>query len=246
MMLVLVDRRRHRRQRRQKYLRRALGASAAHSRLSTWRRSDERRENARRHTSHVCDFATHRHRHQPQQQQQQQQPPPQKHSSMSLNVALVSRAALSRSNACQLGRNVVSMATADSTMLVAKRALGLLPADNAVPSVPSAAAANPSEGTANPRPNLHGAVFVADEQSAGVGRRGRSWQSGRGSRVCISRLFGRMATQSAFRTAIKLNFATPLAVVEALHAVGVAGARVKWPNDAWVDGRKICGMLGGQ
>lgn len=160
---------------------------------------------------------------------------------MSLNVALVTRATAA---AQQLGRTVVSMATADSTMLVAKRALGLIPAADAADTPnPSAnpSSANPS---ANPRPNLHGTVFVADEQSAGVGRRGRGWQSGRGSGLYFTFVWSHGdAVGDAFRTAVKLNFATPLAVVEALHALGVAQARVKWPNDAWVDGRKICGML---
>jgi BirA family biotin operon repressor/biotin-[acetyl-CoA-carboxylase] ligase len=158
---------------------------------------------------------------------------------MSLNVALVTRAAAARAAAAtwQLGRHVVAMATADSTMLVAKRALGLLP-----PTAADAESSTDNPST-NPRPaNLHGTVFVADEQSAGVGRRGRSWQSGRGSGLYFTFVWSH-GDSEPFRTAVMLNFATPLAVVEALHAVGVGAAQVKWPNDAWVDGRKICGML---
>lgn len=116
-------------------------------------------------------------------------------------------------------------------MLVAKRALGLLPVVDSEAEL------------SKKRIFLHGAVFVADEQSSGVGRRGRSWVSGRGSGLYFTFVWSHGLVADAFRTAVLLNFATPLAVVEALHAVGVAGARVKWPNDVWVGSRKICGML---
>jgi BirA family biotin operon repressor/biotin-[acetyl-CoA-carboxylase] ligase len=120
-----------------------------------------------------------------------------------------------------LGRRIVALASVDSTMLEAKRAI-----------------AAESESSL-----LLGTVFVADEQTAGVGRRGRSWQSTRDAGLYFTFVWVHAADSVPFKTAVKLNFATPLAVVEALRAVGVVDARVKWPNDVWVGTRKICGML---
>lgn len=140
---------------------------------------------------------------------------------------------------CVLGREVTVLQSVDSTMLEAKRALQLLP--------------DATQSTAALQQARHGAVFVADEQTAGVGRRGRSWQSTRLAGLYFTFVWahhhnhqhaasgGGAAAQ--FKAAVQLNFATPLAVVEALRAVGVSEARVKWPNDAWVGAKKICGML---
>jgi len=77
----------------------------------------------------------------------------------------------------------------------------------------------------------HGTLVTADEQTAGRGRQGRAWIAPPGSAVLMSvvlRRFGEM-----------LPLAAGVAVCEALPVP----ALVKWPNDVWVEGRKVAGVL---
>lgn len=84
-----------------------------------------------------------------------------------------------------------------------------------------------------------GAVLVAEEQSAGRGRRDRRWSAPRSSSVILSVLV-RPDVQPADWGWIPLL--TAVAVVDAVAAFGVA-ATVKWPNDVLVRGRKLAGVL---
>jgi BirA family biotin operon repressor/biotin-[acetyl-CoA-carboxylase] ligase len=78
-----------------------------------------------------------------------------------------------------------------------------------------------------------GTVIVADCQTAGRGRHGRSWDSKPGLGLWFS---------VAFENAIDgLAFAAPLAVHDALRSY--CAATVKWPNDVLIDGKKCCGVL---
>lgn len=86
-----------------------------------------------------------------------------------------------------------------------------------------------------------GAVVVADEQSAGRGRHGRSWRSPAGAGLYATLLL-RPTTLPA-RAAPALTFAAAVSVAEALASLGVAGVSLKWPNDVLVNGRKVCGVL---
>jgi len=79
-------------------------------------------------------------------------------------------------------------------------------------------------------------VVVADRQSAGRGREGRSWVSPSGN------LYLSVLVRPAFEPLTLLPLAAGLAVAEALEPVGVR-ARLKWPNDVEVDGKKIAGVL---
>jgi BirA family biotin operon repressor/biotin-[acetyl-CoA-carboxylase] ligase len=84
-----------------------------------------------------------------------------------------------------------------------------------------------------------GTVVVAEEQTAGRGRRGRSFASPAGRGIYLSVVLRPdMPPAHAFR----LTFCGALAVGDACAEVGVA-ARVKWPNDVLVSGRKVCGIL---
>jgi BirA family biotin operon repressor/biotin-[acetyl-CoA-carboxylase] ligase len=83
-----------------------------------------------------------------------------------------------------------------------------------------------------------GVVVVAEEQRAGRGRRGRSWESPLGG-VYLSALL-RPACHPA--AAPRLTLCAALAVAEALADAGAA-PRIKWPNDVLIDGRKVCGIL---
>jgi BirA family biotin operon repressor/biotin-[acetyl-CoA-carboxylase] ligase len=81
-----------------------------------------------------------------------------------------------------------------------------------------------------------GDVWVADEQSAGRGRRGRSWHSTRGALMFTAAL--QFYPERAGWTAL----AAGCAVAAAVRDLG-APASVKWPNDVLVGGRKLAGVL---
>jgi BirA family biotin operon repressor/biotin-[acetyl-CoA-carboxylase] ligase len=85
----------------------------------------------------------------------------------------------------------------------------------------------------------HGDVHVALEQTAGRGRRGRSWRSARGEGLTLTLVLlpARAPNPSA------LTMGAGLAVVEAVIALGAREARLKWPNDVLVDERKLAGIL---
>jgi BirA family biotin operon repressor/biotin-[acetyl-CoA-carboxylase] ligase len=85
-----------------------------------------------------------------------------------------------------------------------------------------------------------GLVVVADQQTAGRGQHGRTWQSPAGSSVLLSVL---CFPPPALRRPAVLTAWAAVAVCETVeYAAGVA-ATIKWPNDVLVSGRKVCGIL---
>ena len=83
-----------------------------------------------------------------------------------------------------------------------------------------------------------GTVVVACRQTHGRGRLGRAWASPAGGLWCSVLL--RPAPQPSWTV---LSLATALAVAEAVEAVAGVVARVRWPNDVVVAGRKVAGIL---
>lgn len=83
-----------------------------------------------------------------------------------------------------------------------------------------------------------GLLVVAEEQERGRGRRGRSWASARGG-LWLSIL---LAPGSPVLLG-PLNLALGVAVARAIRALYRLEARVKWPNDVEVGGRKVAGVL---
>jgi BirA family biotin operon repressor/biotin-[acetyl-CoA-carboxylase] ligase len=85
-----------------------------------------------------------------------------------------------------------------------------------------------------------GTCLAAEWQSAGRGRRGRSWVSSVGGSLTFSLLwrFERGAGQLG-----GLSLAAGVAVARALAECGVERAQVKWPNDVVADFRKLAGIL---
>jgi BirA family transcriptional regulator, biotin operon repressor / biotin---[acetyl-CoA-carboxylase] ligase len=83
-------------------------------------------------------------------------------------------------------------------------------------------------------------VVVADAQSAGRGRRGRTWQAPAGTSLLLSILVRPRLPQPLLPT---LSPTTAVAAADALRRVTGVDARVKWPNDVLVGGRKIAGIL---
>jgi BirA family biotin operon repressor/biotin-[acetyl-CoA-carboxylase] ligase len=82
-------------------------------------------------------------------------------------------------------------------------------------------------------------IVVAQEQSKGAGRRGRSWFSPRGG-LWFSFAF-RCSLDGDKTTAVGLLAAT--ALIEALEKQAKLNYGIKWPNDIVVKGRKLAGLL---
>ena len=92
----------------------------------------------------------------------------------------------------------------------------------------------------SPLPMRGAAVFLADRQSAGRGRRGRAWQTDPEGALAFTVL--RRFTLPPMRLA-PLGPAVGVAVARALHDAGASNVRLKWPNDLVVDDAKLAGLL---
>ena len=83
-----------------------------------------------------------------------------------------------------------------------------------------------------------GTIVTAGEQTAGRGRRGREWTAPPGKAVLCSAILSPLDARHAL-----LPLAAPLAVCEAIESLAPLRCRVKWPNDVWVEERKLAGVL---
>lgn len=86
----------------------------------------------------------------------------------------------------------------------------------------------------------HGTLVVAETQTAGRGRRGRAWDSEKGSGIFASLI---LRPELPLRRVPMLTLAAGIALVEALHKQGLKDAWLKWPNDVWIGQRKLAGIL---
>ena len=88
------------------------------------------------------------------------------------------------------------------------------------------------------------AVVIADEQTAGRGRRGRAWFSPPGSGLYVSVVLtpGR-ARVDPDRATTLLTLAAGVALSEAIEAATALRVDIKWPNDLLVSRRKLAGIL---
>ena len=84
-----------------------------------------------------------------------------------------------------------------------------------------------------------GLVVTAEEQTSGRGRGGTAWFAPPGSSLLYSALMRPFVAGDA----PLLPLAVPLAVCEAAESVAPVRCRVKWPNDVWIDERKVAGVL---
>ena len=78
---------------------------------------------------------------------------------------------------------------------------------------------------------LHGTLVTADEQSAGRGRQGRAWSAPPRSALLMSLVTRRLAP------------ALPLAAAVAICDALPTRCEIKWPNDIWLERRKLAGIL---
>ncbi|MGJ3290562.1 bifunctional biotin--[acetyl-CoA-carboxylase] ligase/biotin operon repressor BirA [Klebsiella michiganensis] len=85
-----------------------------------------------------------------------------------------------------------------------------------------------------------GDACVAEYQQAGRGRRGRKWFSPFGSNLYLS-MYWRLEQGPA--AAIGLSLVIGIVIAEVLQSLGADKVRVKWPNDLYLQDRKLSGIL---
>jgi BirA family biotin operon repressor/biotin-[acetyl-CoA-carboxylase] ligase len=89
-------------------------------------------------------------------------------------------------------------------------------------------------------PDNDGVAVLAREQTAGRGQYGRTWLSPPGTCVALSVV---LFPPPELRRPVLLTAWAAVAAGEAVRRVTGLQARIKWPNDLLVRGRKVCGIL---
>lgn len=87
---------------------------------------------------------------------------------------------------------------------------------------------------------VHGTVILADEQSAGRGQRGATWQSTGGLNLIFTTFVE--CDNLTVKNAVALNQWVALSLVHLLESIGIE-CKIKWPNDIYVGNKKIAGIL---
>jgi len=87
---------------------------------------------------------------------------------------------------------------------------------------------------------LEGTVVVARHQTAGRGSHGRWWWDAPGESLMFSVL---LRPTVPIARAPQLSLVSGVAVVDAFRACCHVDARIRWPNDVLIDGKKVCGVL---
>jgi len=77
----------------------------------------------------------------------------------------------------------------------------------------------------------HGTLVTADEQTAGRGRQGRTWSAEPGDALLLSLVLRSLDELLPLRAAVAVAESIPL------------DAQIKWPNDVWLGGKKVSGIL---
>ncbi|MBC1373015.1 biotin--[acetyl-CoA-carboxylase] ligase [Listeria booriae] len=85
-----------------------------------------------------------------------------------------------------------------------------------------------------------GTVVIADEQKAGKGRLARPWDSQPGTGIWMSTI---LRPQIPMQQVPQFTFIASLAIAEAIENVTGLAPQIKWPNDIYIDKRKVCGVL---
>jgi BirA family biotin operon repressor/biotin-[acetyl-CoA-carboxylase] ligase len=84
-----------------------------------------------------------------------------------------------------------------------------------------------------------GAVAVCEQQTAGRGRLGRSWEAPAGTSILCSTVLRPPAGSRIW----ELSLVAGVAVAETVERATGLAAGIKWPNDVLLDGRKVAGIL---
>ena len=83
-------------------------------------------------------------------------------------------------------------------------------------------------------------LLLSEEQTAGRGRRGRAFYSPAGEGLYMTLA---LRPRAALSQAALLTAAAAVAVAQAVEAVAGRECQIKWVNDVYLDGRKLCGIL---
>ena len=89
-------------------------------------------------------------------------------------------------------------------------------------------------------PNSHGSIVIADEQTAGRGQYGRSWLSRPGDSLLMSVV---VHPPVELRRPVILVAWAAVALGDAILSLTGIQARIKWPNDLLIRGKKVSGIL---
>lgn len=81
---------------------------------------------------------------------------------------------------------------------------------------------------------------LSERQVSGRGRRGRSWVSPFGQNIYMSAGFD---VQGGVEALSGLSLVVGVAAVRAIKSCSTADVKLKWPNDVWLDGKKLAGIL---
>jgi BirA family biotin operon repressor/biotin-[acetyl-CoA-carboxylase] ligase len=112
----------------------------------------------------------------------------------------------------RIGRSIIHEMTCDSTMNIAR--------------------SEARDGAS------HGTIVIAEEQTSGRGRFGRSWTSPPGENLYLT-----LILRPPIARLRSLSMIAPLAVCLAVEDVVPVTAEIKWPNDVLIGGRKLSGVL---
>lgn len=85
-----------------------------------------------------------------------------------------------------------------------------------------------------------GTLIIADEQTAGKGRSGRTWVTPPGQAIAFTLL---LRPKLPVNRISMVTLVMGLAVAKAVNTLYGAGAGIKWPNDVVTGGKKLCGIL---
>ncbi|NMP15990.1 bifunctional biotin--[acetyl-CoA-carboxylase] ligase/biotin operon repressor BirA [Thalassotalea sp. Y01] len=91
-----------------------------------------------------------------------------------------------------------------------------------------------------PNQVTHGQVCISEYQSAGRGRRGKQWQSPLGSHLYMSMYW---YLEQGMAAAMGISIVVGIAVADVLKGIYGLPVQLKWPNDIYVDGAKLAGIL---
>lgn len=100
---------------------------------------------------------------------------------------------------------------------------------------------------AGPVADLHGTLVIANYQTAGRGRFGRTWKSPPGSSLLFSLILAPRTIEEPLPHSAEFDrtvmAAAPVAVCESIAEVSGLAPRIKYPNDVLLGGRKVAGIL---
>jgi len=88
-------------------------------------------------------------------------------------------------------------------------------------------------------PAFYGTTIVAEHQTSGAGRKGRSWVAQRGTSLLMTSILPRSLPAANLWI---VPFGVAVAVRRALRNNGIR-AQLHWPNDMLIDGKKVAGIL---